>query len=93
MKALGGARQLPEPSNRAVIRWDINLQWQLETDPDRTSEIEIRFVAEGTRTGVELEHRGSTRRGDGWWQLRDAVGSPGGWRSGLQRFADAAHAA
>jgi uncharacterized protein YndB with AHSA1/START domain len=83
-----------EPPNRVVISWDIDLQWQLEADPDRTSEIEIRFVAEGpTRTRVELEHRGLERHGDGWQQMRDAVGSPGGWSSGLQRFADAAGAA
>jgi uncharacterized protein YndB with AHSA1/START domain len=83
-----------EPPNRVVISWDINLQWQLEADPDRTSEIEIRFVAEGpTRTRVELEHRGLERHGDGWQQMRDAVGSPGGWNSGLQRFADVARAA
>ena len=83
-----------EPPNRVVISWDIDLQWQLEAEPDRTSEIEIRFAAEGpTRTRVELEHRGLERHGDGWQQMRDAVGSPGGWSSGLQRFADAAHAA
>jgi len=82
-----------EPPHRVVISWDINLQWQLEADPDRTSEIEIRFVADGpTRTRVELEHRGLERHGDGWQQMRDAVGSPGGWSSGLQRFADAARA-
>ena len=83
-----------EPPNRIVISWDINLQWQLETDPDRTSEVEIRFIAAGpTRTRVELEHRRLERHGDGWQQMRDAVGSPGGWSSGLQRFAAAAGAA
>jgi uncharacterized protein YndB with AHSA1/START domain len=83
-----------EPPNRIVISWDINLQWQLETDPDRTSEVEIRFIAAGpARTRIELEHRRLERHGDGWQQMRDAVGSPGGWSSGLQRFAAAAGAA
>jgi uncharacterized protein YndB with AHSA1/START domain len=77
-----------EPPTRFVISWDINLQWQLETDPERTSEIEVRFIAEGAnRTRVELEHRNLDRHGDGWQQMRDAVGSPGGWDLGLQRFA------
>lgn len=78
-----------EPPTRVVISWDIGLQWQLETDPERTSEIEIRFVAEGpARTRVELEHRHLDRHGPGWEAMRDAVGSPDGWRVGLERFAD-----
>src|SRR5690348_17121061 len=35
-----------EPPNRVVISWDISPQWQIETDRDRTSEVEVRFVAE-----------------------------------------------
>jgi uncharacterized protein YndB with AHSA1/START domain len=78
-----------EPPLRFVISWDINLQWQLESDPQRTSEVEVHFVAEGpSRTRVELDHRHLDRHGDGWEQMRDAVGSPDGWQVGLRRFAD-----
>ena len=71
-----------------VISWDINLAWQIETDPGRTSEIEVRCVAEGpTRTLVTLEHRHLDRHGDGWQAMRDAVGSPEGWPRGLERYA------
>ena len=78
-----------EPPNRVVISWDINLQWQLESDAQRTSEVEVRFAAEGAnRTRVELEHRNLDRHGEGWEQMRDAVGSPDGWEIGLRRFAD-----
>ncbi len=77
-----------EPPARVVISWDINVQWQLESDPDRTSEIEVRFVPEGpARTRVELEHRHLDRHGEGWEQMRDAVGSPDGWNVGLARLA------
>jgi len=77
-----------EPPDRFVISWDINLRWQIETDPARCSEIEVRFIAEGPRqTRVELEHRHLDRHGDGWEQMRDAVGSPDGWQIGLTRFA------
>jgi len=80
-----------EPPTRVVFSWDINLQWKIETDPDRTSEIEIRFVPEDeNRTRVELEHRNLDRHGDGWEQMREAVGSPDGWSQGLARFAQAA---
>jgi uncharacterized protein YndB with AHSA1/START domain len=78
-----------EPPERFVISWDINLQWEIETDPEKASEIEVRFVPEGEgRTRVELEHRHLERHGEGWEQMRDAVGSPNGWNSGLGRFAD-----
>jgi len=83
-----------EPPNRFVISWDISTQWKLETDLEKTSEVEVRFVSEGPdRTRVELEHRNLDRHGEGWEQIRDAVGSPGGWPGGLRRFADAARAA
>lgn len=35
-----------DPSTRVVFSWDIGPQWQLGTDPDHTSEVEIRFTAE-----------------------------------------------
>ena len=77
-----------DPPERFVISWDINLQWKLETDPSKTSEIEVRFTAEGPgRTRVELEHRHLDRHGDGWEGMRDAVGSPNGWDGGLRNFA------
>jgi uncharacterized protein YndB with AHSA1/START domain len=77
-----------EPPHRLVISWDINLRWQLETDPERTSEVEVRFTAEGDeRTRVELEHRNLERHGEGWEAMRDAVDSPGGWPAGMQSFA------
>ena len=83
-----------EPPSRVVISWDIDTRWQLETDPEKTSEVEVRFVAEAAdRTRVELEHRRLERHGEGWEQMRDAVGSPGGWSRGLGQFAEAARAA
>jgi uncharacterized protein YndB with AHSA1/START domain len=78
-----------EPPHRVVFSWDITLQWQLEADPVRASEVEVRFVAESpTHTRVELEHRHLDRHGDGWENMRDAVGAPDGWGNGLQRFAE-----
>jgi uncharacterized protein YndB with AHSA1/START domain len=79
-----------EPPHRVVISWDINLLWSQEADPARASEFEVRFHAESpTRTRVELEHRHLERHGDGWEQMRDAVGSPDGWNRGLEAFAAA----
>jgi len=81
-----------EPPDRVLISWDISPYWQLETDLEKTSEVEVRFIAEtDERTRVELEHRNLDRHGDGWERMRDAVGSPGGWD--LTRFAQAAETA
>jgi hypothetical protein len=61
----------------------------VETDPDRTSEVEVRFTAEGPgRTRVELEHRHLDRHGDGWEGVRAGVDSDGGWPLYLSRYAD-----
>lgn len=80
-----------EPPSRFVISWDITPQWRVETDPERCSEVEVRFVAEGQeRTRVELEHRYLDRHGDGWQSAREGVAGDGGWPLYLQRFADLA---
>jgi uncharacterized protein YndB with AHSA1/START domain len=78
-----------EPPHRVVLSWDISPQWQLETDPDKTSEWEARFVPETElRTRVELEHRNLERHGEGWQEEREGVAGDGGWPLYLQRFAE-----
>jgi uncharacterized protein YndB with AHSA1/START domain len=77
-----------EPPDRVVFSWDISPQWQIETDPDRTSEVEVRFVPEGTgRTRVELEHRHLDRHGPGWQSVADGIGADQGWPLYLSRYA------
>jgi uncharacterized protein YndB with AHSA1/START domain len=77
-----------EPPDRVVFSWDIGPQWQLETDPDSASEVEVRFVAETPdRTRVELEHRHLDRHGAGWQGVRDGVADDEGWGLYLARYA------
>jgi uncharacterized protein YndB with AHSA1/START domain len=77
-----------DPPNRVVFSWDISPQWQLVSDPDRASEVEIRFIAETpSRTRLELEHRGIDRHGPGWEAVSDGVDGDGGWPLYLQRYA------
>jgi DNA-binding transcriptional ArsR family regulator len=74
--------------SRVVFSWDIDTGWRLEQDPARTSEVELRFVEEAPeRTRIELEHRHLDRHGKGWEQMRDALGSAGGWQYGLSALA------
>jgi len=77
------------PPDRVLLSWDISPQWQLETDPEKTSEWEVRFIAETPeRTRVEIEHRKLERHGDGWQGVRDGVGGGDGWPLYLRRYAD-----
>ncbi len=77
-----------EPPNRVVFSWDISPQWQLESDLDNASEVEVRFVAEGAdRTRVELEHRDIDRHGPGWQSVSEGVEGDAGWPLYLDRFA------
>lgn len=78
-----------EPPHRVVISWDISPRWQLETDVQRTSEVEVRFRAESpTLTRVELEHRNLDRHRDGWPELRDGIAGDQGWPLYLRRYAE-----
>jgi uncharacterized protein YndB with AHSA1/START domain len=77
-----------EPPHRVVFSWDISPQWQIESDPDHTSEVEVRFIAEtAERTRVELEHCHLDRHGPGWQAVSDGVDGAEGWPLYLQRFA------
>ena len=77
-----------EPPNRVVFSWDIGTQWQIESDPANTSEVEVRFVPEGEdRTRLELEHRNIDRHGPGWETLSAGVDDDQGWPLYLARYA------
>jgi len=80
------------PPERLVLAWHLNLDFHF--DPDVASEVEVRFVADGEGTRVELEHRNldvyGLERGEA---LRTAVGGEGGWGALLDEFAKLAAAA
>ena len=77
-----------EPPNRVVLSWNVSPQWQIESDPAKSSEWEVRFVAETPqRTRVEIEHRNLDRHGEGWEGVREGVGGDQGWPLYLQRYA------
>ncbi|GFG66987.1 hypothetical protein MKUB_44770 [Mycobacterium kubicae] len=80
---------LYEPPVRVVFSWDIGPTWQLEPDPAKTSEVEVRFVAESeTTTRVELEHRHIDRHGSGWENVAKGVDGDAGWPLYLRRYVE-----
>jgi len=81
-----------DPPDRLVFSWDISPRWQLESDLARTSEVEVRFIADSPETTtVQLEHRHLDRHGPGWEGIRDGVDGSDGWPLYLARYADLAH--
>ena len=77
-----------EPPTRVVFSWDISPQWTIETEPENTSEVEVRFIAEAPdRTRVELEHRHIDRHGPGWAAVSDGIANNQGWPLYLARYA------
>jgi uncharacterized protein YndB with AHSA1/START domain len=81
-----------EPPSRLVLSWDISADWQF--DPTLHTELEIRFIAEGSgRTRVELEHRRLDRYGARRDEMRTIFDSTGDWGRFLELFAHAARAA
>ena len=86
----GSARVLGyDPPDRVLLSWDISPRWQIEDDPLKTSEWEVRFVAETPqRTRVEIEHRNLDRHVEGWQGVREGVAGDQGWPLYLQRYAD-----
>lgn len=75
-----------EPPNRVTFSWHLQADWRFDPNPEKASEVEIRFFAEGAgKTRVELEHRALERHGAGWEQIRTGVDS--GWGGVLEEFA------
>jgi uncharacterized protein YndB with AHSA1/START domain len=77
-----------EPPDRVVFSWDISPRWQIVTDPDQASQVEVRFVRETPdRTRVELEHRHIDRHGPESSFVVDGVDGVEGWPLYLSRYA------
>lgn len=77
-----------EPPRRVILGWQLNSKFSY--DPAVTTEVEVRFIAEGAdATRVELEHRYLERLGTAGQDLRKSVDSPEGWGKLLELYAAA----
>jgi len=77
-----------EPPHKVSLSWHLGPDWKFNADLAKASEVEIRFIAEGSATLVELEHRGLERHGEGYEQLRATLDSPDAWAGTLAAFAN-----
>jgi uncharacterized protein YndB with AHSA1/START domain len=74
-----------EPPGRVVLAWQLNAEWKY--DPGLVTELEVRFIAEGPMTRVELEHRNLERFGARAEEIRAILDSMDGWGSTLAGYA------
>jgi uncharacterized protein YndB with AHSA1/START domain len=84
-EAVVGHVRVWEPGARFVVGWEINGEWKPEPRVNLSSEVEVRFIADGVRTRVELEHRNFERMESGGQAMRDGVDQ--GWPGILQTYA------
>lgn len=79
-----------EPPHRILLSWQMSADWTYEPDAARSSEIEVRFEAEGRdRTRVVYEHRHLERYGDRGEQMRAVLDRPGAAEAVLVAFQSA----
>ena len=75
-----------QPPRRLIVSWEISADWKPDPRPAFTSEVEVRFIPEGERTRVEIEHRDFERLGEkGGEKMRKDV--DGGWPGLLELYA------
>jgi uncharacterized protein YciI/uncharacterized protein YndB with AHSA1/START domain len=74
------------PPSRLVLAWQITAKWAF--DPAFTTEVEVRFAADGPKTTVvDFEHRNLERYGSAAEGLRKQLDDPKGWNGSFERFA------
>ena len=49
-----------DPPRRVVFSWDIGPTWQLETDPEKASEVEVRFIEEAPTAPASSSSTGTS---------------------------------
>jgi uncharacterized protein YndB with AHSA1/START domain len=80
-----------DPPSRLVFAWMLTHEWGYQPDPEKASEVEVRFTDAGDgRTLVALEHRGFERELGGGAPMADQVGGDGGWGMLLGLYAEGA---
>lgn len=80
-----------EPPHRVILAWQLNGEWKY--DPSFITELEVRFIPDGSGTQVELEHRNIEKFGERAEAVRASLDSPDGWNGALVGYAKVVEAA
>ena len=65
------------PPHQLVLSWLVGSDWAYQPDPDKASEIDVRFLAEASdRTRLEFEHRHLERYGTQAEHMREVLDGP-----------------
>jgi uncharacterized protein YndB with AHSA1/START domain len=67
--------------------WLVGPDWGVPAPDAPGSRVTVTFTPTATGTLVDLVHDRLDAHGEGWQNVRDGVGSPGGWPAGLREFA------
>ena len=74
-----------DPPGRLILAWQVDGDWKY--NPALVLEVEVTFTAlEAGVTRVDLEHRNLERYGDRAAEVREKIGSDGGWAGILKSF-------
>jgi uncharacterized protein YndB with AHSA1/START domain len=76
-----------EPPHRVLLAWHLTPEYAFDPDPDKATEIEVRFTAQDGGTLVELEHRGFERHPGPGAIIREKVSREGGWGELIELYA------
>lgn len=74
-----------DPGHRLVVGFNVSADRGSEP-PERQSEVEVTFEAEGDETVVSLEHRDLAKHGKGAEAIAQGMGSDHGWPLILASF-------
>ena len=74
---------------KMIVRWHISPSHRPEPNPERASEVEIRFIPDGNDgTRIEVEHRDFSKHGTAGGEYASRMGSETGWPFILKKFAE-----
>ena len=81
-----------EPPYHLVISWQIGVDFQPNSDPEKASIVDVRFSEiDPGKTRIHLTHSNFEQHGEGWETMRDSIAGEGGWHALLQLFQESCH--
>lgn len=75
-----------QPPEKLVFSWQISPERVPEPNPEKASEVEVRFKDQNHGTLIEFMHRGFEKHGENGSDYCQALNSPQGWPYILDRF-------